>query len=180
MSAAPRQRRAAERVQGLLIMLPWLAERQRVSIHEMANTFHLSVEELSQDLTLAGLCGTPPYSPLELIEIFFDENEVWVEIPNVFNKPLRLSVAEAFALRAVADTALALPVEPTLLLWVLPFANSTSSLQLTMRWSLKTLTTHCWLNWRTSAISMHVFRSTTFRPPPISQHRAAWCHDVCG
>jgi proteasome accessory factor C len=34
---------------------------------------------------------------------------VWVEIPNVFNKPLRLSVAEAFALRAVADTALALP-----------------------------------------------------------------------
>ena len=109
MSAAPRQRRAAERVQGLLIMLPWLAERQRVSIHEMANTFSLSVEELSQDLTLAGLCGTPPYSPLELIEIFFDENEVWVEIPNVFNKPLRLSVAEAFALRAVADTALALP-----------------------------------------------------------------------
>ncbi|MEY5151887.1 MAG: hypothetical protein RLZZ551_436, partial [Actinomycetota bacterium] len=29
MTAAPRQRRAAERVQGLLIMLPWLAERQR-------------------------------------------------------------------------------------------------------------------------------------------------------
>jgi hypothetical protein len=173
MSTAPRQRRAAERVQGLLIMLPWLDERKRVSIHEMANTFHLSVEELSQDLTLAGLCGTPPYSPLELIEIFFDENEVWVEIPNVFNKPLRLSVAEAFALRAVADTALALP-------WVLPFANSTSSPQLTMLWSLKTLTTHYWLNWRTSATSMPVFRSTIFRPPPISQHRAAWCHDVCG
>jgi predicted DNA-binding transcriptional regulator YafY len=74
MSTAPRQRRAGERVQGLLIMLPWLAARQRVSIHEMASTFQLSVEELSQDLTLAGLCGTPPYSPLELIEIFFDDS----------------------------------------------------------------------------------------------------------
>lgn len=109
MSAAPRQRRAADRVQGLLLMLPWLVERRRVSINDMANTFDLSVEELLQDLNMATFCGTPPYSPLELIEIFFDDDHVWVEVPRIFTKALRLSVAEAFAMRAVATAALALP-----------------------------------------------------------------------
>ena len=67
MSTAPRQRRAGERVQGLLIMLPWLAARKRVSIHEMASTFQLSVETMNlfqndgekSRVQLRGLLGAP-------------------------------------------------------------------------------------------------------------------------
>jgi len=109
MTTPSRQRRASDRVQGLLLMLPWLVEKKRVSIHHMADTFNLSIDELLQDLNMATFCGTPPYSPLELIEIFFDDNEVWVEVPRIFTKALRLSVSEAFALRAVATAALGLP-----------------------------------------------------------------------
>ena len=104
-----KQRRAAERVQGLLLILPWLVERRHADIDEMAATFGMDRNDLVDDLMLATCCGTPPYSPLELIEIFVDENEVWVELPKIFTRPLRLTVAEAFALCAVAETARQLP-----------------------------------------------------------------------
>ena len=107
--SAKRQRRAAERVQGLLLMLPWLVERERARIDEMADTFGVDPDDLVDDLMLATCCGTPPYSPLELIEIFVDDTEVWVELPKFFTRPLRLTVAEAFALCAVAETARQLP-----------------------------------------------------------------------
>ena len=107
--SAKRQRRAAERVQGLLLMLPWLVEQQRADIKEMAATFGVDPDDMVDDLMLATCCGTPPYSPLELIEIFVDDNEVWVEVPKIFTRSLRLSVAEAFALCAVAETARQLP-----------------------------------------------------------------------
>lgn len=103
------QRRAAERVQGLLLMLPWLVERRHASIDEMAATFGMDRNDLVDDLMLAACCGTPPYSPLELIEVFVDDDEVWVELPKIFTRPLRLTVAEAFALCAVAETARQLP-----------------------------------------------------------------------
>jgi proteasome accessory factor C len=104
-----RQRRAAERVQGLLLMMPWLVERKRARIDEMASTFGIDRDDLVDDLMLATCCGTPPYTPLELIEIFVDDDEVWVELPRFFTRPLRLTVAEAFALCAVAETARQLP-----------------------------------------------------------------------
>ena len=101
-----RRRKTIDRVRGLLIMLPWLVERKRVSIDEMACTFDLDRETLINDLTMATFCGTPPYSPLELIEIYFSDDEVWVEVPRVFTRPFRLTVEEAFALRAIGGAAL--------------------------------------------------------------------------
>lgn len=101
-----RRRKTTDRVRGLLIMLPWLVERRRANIDEMARTFGLDRETLISDLTMATFCGTPPYSPLELIEIYFSDDEVWVEVPRIFTRPFRLTVEEAFALRAIGGAAL--------------------------------------------------------------------------
>jgi proteasome accessory factor C len=87
-------------------MLPWLFERRRVSIDEMARTFGLDRDTLISDLTMSTFCGMPPYSPLELIEIYFDDEEIWIEIPRIFTRPLRLSVEEAFTLKAVGEAAM--------------------------------------------------------------------------
>ena len=102
-----KRRKTSDRVRGLLVMLPWLVERGRANIDEMARTFGLDRAPLVSDLTLATFCGTPPYSPLELIEIYFSDDEVWVEVPRLFTKPFRLSVEEAFALKAIGGAALA-------------------------------------------------------------------------
>lgn len=101
-----KRRKSSERVQGLLLMLPWLVERKRVKIDDMARTFGLDRDTLISDLTMSTFCGMPPYSPLELIEIYFDDDEIWIEIPRIFTRPLRLSVEEAFTLKAVGEAAM--------------------------------------------------------------------------
>ncbi len=101
-----KRRKSSERVQGLLLMLPWLFERKCVKIDDMARTFGLDRDTLISDLTMSTFCGMPPYSPLELIEIYFDDEEIWIEIPRIFTRPLRLNVEEAFTLKAVGEAAM--------------------------------------------------------------------------
>jgi hypothetical protein len=69
-------RGAAERVEGLLVMLPWLISRKRVKLSDMAKQFKLSEKELMNDLMMAAMCGVPPYTPDALIDVFVDEGEV--------------------------------------------------------------------------------------------------------
>lgn len=102
-------RGAAERVSGLLVMLPWLVERKRVKLAQMAEQFKLSEAELMDDLMMAAVCGVPPYSPDALIDVFIDEDEVVAEVPLLFSRPLRLSTAEVFALTSMGKAALQLP-----------------------------------------------------------------------
>lgn len=85
------------RLRRLLVMLPWLAERGTVSTREMAEHFGMSVPDLISDLTLASLCGVSPY-PLDLIDLWVDEDAVHFGISKYFDKPLRLTPPEAFSL----------------------------------------------------------------------------------
>jgi len=102
-------RGAAERVSGLLVMLPWLVERKRVKLADMAKQFKMSEAELTDDLMMAAVCGVPPYSPDALIDVFIDEDEVVAEVPLVFSRPLRLNTAEVFALTSMGKAALQFP-----------------------------------------------------------------------
>ena len=61
-------RSAAERVSGLLVMLPWVLERKRVKLADMAKQFKLTEAELMADIMMAAMCGVPPYSPDALID----------------------------------------------------------------------------------------------------------------
>ena len=102
-------RGAADRVSGLLVMLPWLMERKRVKLADMAEQFKMSESELMDDLMMAAVCGVPPYSPDALIDVFIDEDEVVAEVPLLFSRPLRLNTAEVFALTSMGKAALQLP-----------------------------------------------------------------------
>jgi len=102
-------RSAAERVTGLLVMLPWVMARTRVSIATMARQFDLTEAELIEDLQMAAVCGVPPYTPDALIDVFMDGGEVIAEVPLVFSRPLKLNTAELFALRVMGEAALAMP-----------------------------------------------------------------------
>lgn len=98
----------SERLRRLLVMLPWLMERGEVSLAEMAAQFSLSVAELVKDLELAAMCGLPPYQD-ELVDVFIDDDTVFVGIPRLFTRPLRLTAPEGFALLAASQTAMQLP-----------------------------------------------------------------------
>ncbi len=109
MSAARRGPRGAEeRVRRLLVMLPWLMEQGEMSVAETARRFDLTEAEVVKDLELVAMCGLPPFVD-ELIDVFIDEGMIWVGVPRLFTRPLRLNAVEAWELLAAGRAAMELP-----------------------------------------------------------------------
>lgn len=99
----------AERVRGLLVMLPWLAGRGRVPVAEMARQFGMSKDDLIADLQLASMCGVPPYSPAELTDLYIEDDIIHVGHMRTFDRRLDMSASEAFGLALLAAAARELP-----------------------------------------------------------------------
>lgn len=96
----------------LLAMLPWLMERGEAPLTEVAARFAMSEADVVADLELVAMCGLPPYVD-EMIDVFVDEGTVFVGVPRLFTKPLRLTAPEGFTLLTAARAALELPgVDP--------------------------------------------------------------------
>lgn len=116
MSGRPGQRSGArtgprgaeDRLRRLLVMLPWLMERGEVSVAETAAHFGSSERDVVRDLELAAVCGLPPFVD-ELIDVFIDEGMIWVGVPRLFTRPLRLNSVEAWELLAAGRAAMELP-----------------------------------------------------------------------
>lgn len=108
MSVRRGPRPTSERLRRLLVMLPWVMEREVVPVAEVAERFGLSEAELVRDLELASMCGLPPFLD-ELIDVFIDEGYVYTGVKRVFTRPLRLTAPEGFALLAAARVAMQLP-----------------------------------------------------------------------
>ena len=101
-------RPAAERMQRLLILLPWLMARGGASVADAAARFQVSEAEIIRDLELAACCGLPPYVD-EMIDVFVDDGEIHVGVPRLFTRPLRLTPAEGISLLAAGRAAQQLP-----------------------------------------------------------------------
>ena len=105
MSAKRGPRKARDRVQGLLVMLPWLMKREKVRISDMAAQFSLSEKDLIDDIQLAAMCGLPPYTPYELTEVYIDGDHIIVGPNKQFERRLELTSSEAFGLSLLAAAA---------------------------------------------------------------------------
>ena len=102
------RRTAEDRLSRLLVMLPWLMERGEVPVAEVARRFRLTPVEVARDLELAAMCGLPPFVD-EMIDVFIDDDTVFVGVPRLFTRPLRLTAPEGFALVAAGRAAMQLP-----------------------------------------------------------------------
>ena len=63
---------------------------------------------MAHDLELAAMCGLPPFVD-EMIDVFIDDDTVFVGVPRLFTRPLRLTAPEGFALVAAGRAAMQLP-----------------------------------------------------------------------
>lgn len=102
-------RSAYDRVQNILLVIPWLMERGYASIDEIAEQFGIDRDVVVEDLFTASFCGVPPYSPLELTDINVSDDYVTVGRRKSFNERLTLSESEAFGLCVLAEAAHELP-----------------------------------------------------------------------
>jgi proteasome accessory factor C len=101
-------RNAEDRLRRLLVMLPWLMEVGEVPLAEVARRFAMSPQQVQADLELVAMCGLPPFVD-EMIDVFVDDGIVFVGVPRLFTRPLRLTAPEAFSLLTSARAAMELP-----------------------------------------------------------------------
>jgi len=101
-------RNAEDRLRRLLVMLPWLMEVGEVPLADVARRFNLSETQVQSDLELVAMCGLPPFVD-EMIDVFVDDGMVFVGVPRLFTRPLRLTAPEAFSLLTSARAAMELP-----------------------------------------------------------------------
>ena len=90
---------AALRAIRLLDLVPYIVAHPGISIIELAKEFSISRDEVLKDLNLLFLCGLPGYTPLELIDISFDEESVVIRDPQNLAAPRNLNESEALIAR---------------------------------------------------------------------------------
>lgn len=103
------RRPAGEQVRRLLVLVPWLVERGRVHIDDVAARFGITSQQAMLDLSLATLVGLPPYTADELIDLQVSDDG-WISAPvppPVFRRPPRLTPGEGLAVLAAGRTLLA-------------------------------------------------------------------------
>jgi len=90
---------ATQRVIRLLDLVPFLLNHPGISIDDVSDEFGITNNQLIKDLNLLFLCGLPGYTPLELIDISFDDGFIHIHDPQVLDKPRSLSQKEVLTLR---------------------------------------------------------------------------------
>lgn len=102
-------RGANARLRGLLVMLPWLMEREETPVAEAAARFQLTEREVVADLERVAMCGLPPYGPGDLIDLYIEDGVIHIGQRQFLTRPLRLSAPEGFALLVAGRAAMQLP-----------------------------------------------------------------------
>lgn len=91
---------AGARLTRLLQLVPWLLARPGISMHETAEHFGVTEQQLVDDLNLL-ICSGPGQFHGELLDIWYDdEGGITVQDPLSLTRPLRLTAEEASALLA--------------------------------------------------------------------------------
>ncbi|MXZ29961.1 MAG: WYL domain-containing protein [Acidimicrobiia bacterium] len=100
---APRRLSSAERMQRLLQLIPWVAERGGATLAEVTERFDYPADGLLDDLQrVVFMVGVPPYTPDALIEVEVEDGWVQIHFADYFRRPLRLTPPQAVALLVAA------------------------------------------------------------------------------
>ena len=94
---------ALDRTARALDLVPYLLEHQGISIGELAQVFGVSEKQINDDLILIHMCGLPGYTPLELIEMYYEDGYVTVSDPQSLNKPRSMNSSEITSLLVSLD-----------------------------------------------------------------------------
>jgi proteasome accessory factor C len=100
----------APRLRRMLLMVPWLLESGGSTVEELAQRFGVSEDDVIRDLNLVMCCGVPPYGAEQMITVMLDDDgSVLAWKGPFFNRPMRLTPTEGFAVLAAGRTLLAVP-----------------------------------------------------------------------
>jgi proteasome accessory factor C len=83
----------------VLALLPLVQAHQGIQVAELSRLTGISRAEIAGDLpNLVNLCGVPPYSPVDLVDLEVEDDRVTIRFAEQFRRPVRLTLKEALAL----------------------------------------------------------------------------------
>jgi proteasome accessory factor C len=91
-----------ERLRRLLFLVPYVSKHPGVSVDALAAALGVGREALLEELDLLACVGRPPFNPDDYIDIYVDNDRVYVDLDQRLSAPPRLTVDEATALSAAA------------------------------------------------------------------------------
>ena len=100
---------AAERLRRLLAIVPWLSAHSPVGVEEVCERFDIDRRTLLADLEVLPYVGVPPYTPDTMIGVDIDDDHISVILAEPFDRPLRITPAQALALIAAGHHIRQLP-----------------------------------------------------------------------
>lgn len=105
-----RRRRATDRLERLLALIPWVAARPGgVPVEEVCARFQIDRAELLADIDTVMMTGVHPFTPDTMIEAWVDDDLVTIHYADEFSRPLRLTPHEALALVTAARGVARIP-----------------------------------------------------------------------
>ena len=88
----------AERINRILLILSYVSKNQGISLQELAERVDMRPKQLMKELDFMLLIGKPPFRPDDYIDIYVEEQKVYIEYDQMLNRPLRFTRPEALAL----------------------------------------------------------------------------------
>ncbi len=87
-----------DRIGRLLFIVPYVAQREGVPLQELAELLGVRSAQLEADISLLSMVGQPPLTPDHLIDLYIEDDLVYVDLDQNLDRPLRLTHDEAQAL----------------------------------------------------------------------------------
>ena len=101
-SAEKGRTQAYERLRRLLFLVPFVSKNPGKRVDEVAKAVGVTKEELLEELDLLTLVGRPPFQPDDFIDVYVEDDRVFVHLNQRLSAPPRLTAAEGVALAAAA------------------------------------------------------------------------------
>ena len=91
------------RLRRLLFLVPYVAKNPGQHVDDVAKALGVSREALLEELDLLAMVGRPPFQPDDFVDIYVEDDKVYVDLDQRFSAPPRLTAAEGVALAAAAE-----------------------------------------------------------------------------
>ncbi len=88
----------SERLSRLLFIVPYAASRDGVPLAELAEKLDVSTAQIEADIELLSMVGQPPLTPDHLVDLYVEDEVVYVDLDQSLSRPPRLTHEEARAL----------------------------------------------------------------------------------
>lgn len=93
---------AFERLRRLLFLVPFVSRNQGMNVDEVATAVGCTRAELLEELDMLTLVGRPPFQPDDFVDIYVEDDKVFLELDQRLSAPPRLTASEGVALAASA------------------------------------------------------------------------------